>query len=183
MEAKRCSACGQVKKVTEFYKDRTRRDGLTTRCKNCDKTRGRAFYAANPGRKAAYYQANRAQKIREVRAGQRKIRAAAIVIYGGRCELCGAQEWLEFDHPDGDGAEHREVEPWLDMLRRIVREGAPLTDVRLRLLCYPCHHPEVVAAVPRLFRRLAWVAARVGFTDEERTILRDLAEAAKARQT
>jgi len=36
---KRCPACGESKDITEFQKNRTRRDGLQSHCKRCFKTR------------------------------------------------------------------------------------------------------------------------------------------------
>ncbi len=36
-ETKRCSKCGISKALTEFYKDKHTKDGLTILCKDCDK--------------------------------------------------------------------------------------------------------------------------------------------------
>jgi hypothetical protein len=38
---KYCYACDARKPESEFYKDRTRRDGLSIRCKECDRLRNR----------------------------------------------------------------------------------------------------------------------------------------------
>lgn len=37
-----------------------------------------------------------------------RIRDEVIAHYGGRCACCGTTEDLSMDHPDGNGAEHRE---------------------------------------------------------------------------
>ena len=37
MKTKRCSGCGEVKPVSEFNKNRTRKDGLNCYCKECNK--------------------------------------------------------------------------------------------------------------------------------------------------
>jgi hypothetical protein len=34
-----CYKCSETKELTEFYKDRTRKDGLENRCKDCGKNR------------------------------------------------------------------------------------------------------------------------------------------------
>ncbi len=47
---KRCNSCGYTKPPTEFYRDKWKPDGLTRRCKACDKARGRAAYAKKIGR-------------------------------------------------------------------------------------------------------------------------------------
>lgn len=40
-QEKACSLCGLSKPRSEFYPDRTRRDGLQSRCKECERERGR----------------------------------------------------------------------------------------------------------------------------------------------
>ena len=58
---KRCSTCRALKPRDEYYSDRSHKDGLTSRCRECDRARGRAVYAAKldrpvrpiaPGRRA-----------------------------------------------------------------------------------------------------------------------------------
>lgn len=40
-KTKKCAHCGQVKPVTEFYKDSHTRDGLQSWCKQCSNARGK----------------------------------------------------------------------------------------------------------------------------------------------
>ena len=47
MEEKRCTKCGEVKLVSEFYKDTSRRDGLRERCKACRRADSKAYYTAH----------------------------------------------------------------------------------------------------------------------------------------
>jgi len=165
---KRCYACGQVKPGSAFYRDRSRVDGLTGRCRDCDKAKGKADYAANPDRKRDRYLVNR----EEIRAREQATRDRAVAIYGGACVKCGSADWLELDHEGGGGEAHRRIESHRTLYRRIVREGRPVTDVRLRLLCYPCHRPDAVAVIDQLIRRLAYHVPRVGgLTDEQRVTL------------
>lgn len=36
METKKCSTCGEVKSINEFYKRKRRKDGLSSQCKCCE---------------------------------------------------------------------------------------------------------------------------------------------------
>jgi len=38
---KRCCVCAKTKSVNEFYKNRSRKDGIESRCKECTHTWGR----------------------------------------------------------------------------------------------------------------------------------------------
>ncbi len=58
-----------------------------------------------------------------------------MVELGGRCANCGAEDDLEFDHPNGRSWDLRVVSRWTRIIRyrREAREG------NLRLLCKPCN--------------------------------------------
>jgi hypothetical protein len=43
-DSKYCQACRQVKPCTEFYRDRTRPDGFSSRCKACDKAKNHRYW-------------------------------------------------------------------------------------------------------------------------------------------
>lgn len=45
--AKPCSACKIPKELSEFHKDKQRKDGLNPRCKACSKTRNAKLYKEN----------------------------------------------------------------------------------------------------------------------------------------
>lgn len=47
MESKRCPQCGQIKDVGEFYRNKTRRDGFTTYCKECIKENAHDYHQRN----------------------------------------------------------------------------------------------------------------------------------------
>jgi len=44
---KRCSGCGETKNAAEFYRDVSKKDGLSSGCKECVKARSKAYYLAN----------------------------------------------------------------------------------------------------------------------------------------
>lgn len=45
---KRCSACGVVKSLIDFHRDRSRRDGLQNRCKVCNIALNKRWYRDHP---------------------------------------------------------------------------------------------------------------------------------------
>ncbi len=67
-EEKRCSKCGEVKPLDKFAKDKRKRDGRTSACKDCFNAWYRGYWATNVAeeleRNRAYREANR-EKERE----------------------------------------------------------------------------------------------------------------------
>ena len=70
-ETKRCYICGETKAPSEFFKNRTTKDGLTYRCKICKKADDKVWNAANKERIAATSKAWRITN-KERRAAQQK---------------------------------------------------------------------------------------------------------------
>lgn len=50
MDEKKCSKCGEMKPPTEYYKDKSRHDGLARLCRQCDSARARKWRDANADR-------------------------------------------------------------------------------------------------------------------------------------
>lgn len=69
-KSKRCSKCGQVKPVGEFYKHSGHRDGLSTNCRVCLAAYQAAYRAEHREERAAYSAAYRAEHREERRAYQ-----------------------------------------------------------------------------------------------------------------
>jgi hypothetical protein len=59
---KKCSKCGEVKSLSAFGRDKSKKDGLNSWCKECCNVRNRAWNKANPGALASaqkrYYEKN-----------------------------------------------------------------------------------------------------------------------------
>ena len=85
MDTKRCTKCGEVKPLTEFTKDKSKRDGHSPRCKVCTANRKKAYRAAHPEKDSAYGAAWRAANKEKIRAYGEVYRAAnkeKILAYG-----------------------------------------------------------------------------------------------------
>lgn len=76
-----CWKCGCEKPFTDFYKDRSRGDGVACRCKACAKQQAAAWYANNAEKCAekhkATYSPKRQPKTDEQRVAERKASLAA----------------------------------------------------------------------------------------------------------
>ena len=122
---KRCPRCERRKPLSDFHRNAARRDGVHTYCKACN--------AEITGAKAGdprHQEARRAQS--------RRRREKLVADLGGECACCGEDryEFLQIDHINDDGAEHR---------RRLGRPNLATSDIRahglehFRILCANCN--------------------------------------------
>jgi hypothetical protein len=130
MDVKRCGRCGQTKPVSEFYVNRTRKDGRQSICKQCRSAAAKdPDYRARDNERARQrrledpeWGASRTAQAREFSAGNRA-RLSALKM-AMRCTDCGwapadeAEAWrLVFDHVDpstkhDDGASEAVLAWW-----------------------------------------------------------------------
>ena len=57
-----CSKCHEIKEVSEFIKNKSRKDGVGTFCKECMKEYGTEYYKQNADKKKEYYKQNADKK-------------------------------------------------------------------------------------------------------------------------
>lgn len=74
----------------------------------------------------------------------RELRTEVIRIYGGECRRCGETADLQFDHVNGDGADHRAMMGTEDprkFIKHLYERGCPQAPdgFELQLLCVACH--------------------------------------------
>ena len=70
MKTKRCPVCGEYKPYSEYYKDKSRLDGLYNHCKTCQKAYSRAWTSSHMTLHREYikkYQENNKEKVAEAR--------------------------------------------------------------------------------------------------------------------
>ena len=93
-----CPKCEQEKPLQEFGRDRKRNNGRFLWCLACARAYGREQYHKHAvdyrERKRRYHKA---------------VKTAVFTAYGNVCACCGETEplFLDIDHMDNDGAEHR----------------------------------------------------------------------------
>ena len=108
-EHKRCGKCREVKHISKFGRNRSRKDGLKNRCKNCCKTANEKWRAENPEKKLACRRAYRSSpKGREAHRAKRNRRRARkrnapgnatteqikarFDYHGNKCRYCGCSD-------------------------------------------------------------------------------------------
>ena len=128
---KRCTICKQTKEFEEFNKNKSKKDGLNTLCKECSRRRSKQYYKENPDKHKQEVR-KRADKVR--RESQSHILS---YLQQHSCTDCGEKDpvVLEFDHVQGEkefdisAAVRRGIS-----LRRIIKE-IKKCEVR----CANCH--------------------------------------------
>lgn len=92
METKYCSSCEQDLPVTMFSKNRSRKDGLQSKCKECRKKSWKKEYSEN----IDYYKDKRRKQQKNGRDRYKNYKMEC------SCEICGESEscCLDFHHID-----------------------------------------------------------------------------------
>lgn len=120
---KLCTKCGESKTLEEFYKNKSRKDGLDYNCKICCKFRQRLSYEANPEPHKArtlrsYHKNKNPDRIRKRNIKVRysiSVEAYEVMLSGG-CAVCGKSNedevmetgrYLAIDHDHTCCAGHR----------------------------------------------------------------------------
>lgn len=93
MQTKRCPRCGETKPVTAFGRNKAKRDGCQTACRECKAATHRAYYEAHREEWIANANAKIRAKVERVRA----------YLAEHPCVDCGESDplVLEFDHVAG----------------------------------------------------------------------------------
>lgn len=143
---KRCTGCGLVKPLSDFGKRLASFDGLNSRCRDCRYPGYTERQNAPPKDLAADARA------RTAKHGQ-KLREAVFAHYGKVCTCCGSTEDLTIDHPDGDGAAHREEvtgaanRAGIPFYRWLIAQGFP---PGFQTMCRPCNASKINGPACRL---------------------------------
>jgi hypothetical protein len=125
---KQCSACKQIKPVTEFNNNSSKSDGKSSKCKNCNKDYLKQHYTDNP----EYYK----NKSRKYKSDLRELINRLKILRG--CNSCGFNEHpavLDFHHRDGTNKSFNIGSSLHLVSRELLMEEIAKCDV----LCANCH--------------------------------------------
>lgn len=97
MQTKFCNKCGQEKPISEFGKNKSKKDGLQTQCKACVKLYKQKHYSEN---KSYYIEKAKAYR-QKGRENLNEYKSNLI------CSICGEDRWwlLDFHHTNPDEKE------------------------------------------------------------------------------
>lgn len=125
---KKCNRCGKEKEITEFYKNRSMKDGRLGQCKVCKD-------AYDKDRQMTW---GREKRLMNQKRYKQRERLKVIIALGEKCECCGETnyEFLQVDHINGGGRKHR-IATNQDVYRDIIKQGIPKD--KFRILCANCN--------------------------------------------
>ena len=124
---KTCPDCNKDLPTSEFGKNKTKKDGLQSRCKKCDREYKKRYYKNNSD-KLKERACRRRQEIKEWFQEYKQSLS---------CEKCGIDKWylLEFHHPDNN--KEGEV---ADMVHAACGKEKILKEIeKCDVLCANCH--------------------------------------------
>lgn len=174
-DSKRCTGCGQVKPLAEFY---PRADGHHSACSDCHRERSRRYYQdngeqqrarsrrwreANLGKARDIYRrwrdANPEKKREITRRSDETARALVLAHYGTVCACCGTTKDLGIDHVNGGGDEHRRElgrNGGAGFYRWLIDQGYP---AGFQVLCGRCNASKSGGDRCRLYHPLVYLAS------------------------
>jgi len=146
---KRCSRCGEVKLLDEFYRYSKSIDQHGAWCKNCFNKHRQHFREAHRDRERLidhqrYLRSRDEILIRERDRNQQR-KALLVAHYSSnanRCPCCGESNvrFLTIDHINGNGSKHRKSSKCGTgsvFYRWLIKEGMP---EGYQVLCYNCNN-------------------------------------------
>lgn len=132
MTEKQCSKCNEILPITEFSKNKSKRDGFNTYCKSCMKTIRKKHYENN--KKVIIEKQRNINK--KVRLEKRKF--LLTYLNNNPCVDCGEPDpiVLEFDHVD--------PETKLSTISKMISDNVSLEKIKeeirkCEIRCANCH--------------------------------------------
>lgn len=136
-----CSKCNDQKSLDQFNRNKSRKDGLQTFCRDCEKIRGKEYRKTG-----AYLESTRRAN---QRARERRLEFIAQFLLTHPCVDCGNDDIvvLDFDHLD-----NKEFN-----IMTMVRDSKPLSLIQLEIekcevVCRNCHAHRTYSRLEKCWR-------------------------------
>ena len=128
-KTKRCSGCDRVRRVTMFYKNSRKADGLQSCCKDCSKERRKRYWREGENQEKT--------KARTLKRRRRIAQAIYEMLRSTGCSECDENDpiLLEFDHVRGEKT---------SAVSRMIQDGYGLDRIKQEIAkcvvrCVRCH--------------------------------------------
>jgi hypothetical protein len=128
---KQCTICKRTLELFEFNKNKSKRDGLQSHCRSCNKERSKKYYASN---KSKHYKAASIRKQKVIQENRQFV--YAYVLKHG-CIDCGENTpaCCDFDHVNGDK---------IGNVSKMIHQGVSLNTIikeisKCVIRCSNCH--------------------------------------------
>ena len=142
IKAKKCSKCGKIKALYDFYRHKKHLDKCRSECKECSEEYTKT-YRVQPKVKCIQKEQfrKRNEKRKQYNKNEReKLKREIIAGYGGRCACCHEYNhaFLCIDHINGQGTEHRkQIGGNSNLLYRWLRKNN--FPQGFQVLCFNCN--------------------------------------------
>lgn len=139
---KRCSICKLDKDESEFNKNKAKKDGLNTLCRECSNKRSKRYYAEN---QEHHCKVVRKRNLKRQKEAQDYVLS---VLTGAKCTDCPVTDVrvLEFDHVKSKGKKLKHVS-------KMINEGYGIEMLqkeiaKCEIVCANCHRIRTFERTP-----------------------------------
>ncbi|HUW17672.1 MAG TPA: hypothetical protein VMW16_00035 [Sedimentisphaerales bacterium] len=142
INAKKCSKCGKIKAVYDFYAHTQHSDRLRSECKACGAEYTK-IYRVKPKVQAIQKAQSRKRNERNKQHNKTErdsLKTEVFSAYGGKCVCCGENNlmFLSIDHINGQGTRHRrQIGGSSNLLYRWLRKNN--YPKGFQVLCFNCN--------------------------------------------
>ena len=155
---KTCKTCQILKPVSDFTVTDKVRGYYYPHCKLCQAAKKKAKRQSDPATynayQRSYYEKNKEKLLPRARKANakayRNMKAEILSLLGGKCAVCGITQFLQVDHVQGNGGEHRGRTPNNHTTSlRDIRNAARADEAegKYQLLCANHHYEKTLTEI------------------------------------
>lgn len=127
-----CCRCGQTKSLDKFSKDKNRKDGFYTYCKECSSIDAKKHYAANKDKRKS-----------DVREWHKKNKSKHTIVESKRCPKCDTVK--DASMFDKDSSQITGLRNWCKECRKVKWFDNREENLKKKHICYQKNKPKILA--------------------------------------
>ena len=151
---KRCYTCGSEKELSEFYRNKSRKDGYHDECKVCTKKERRRYYANTEEYRKKhraeinkigknYYRCNKVKILNKYKEVKKTNKKWLYEYLGNYCKKCGYDKCLSALHVHHiDPRQKKSADDTISVLSKSLQHEAfkkKIISLKCIILCANCH--------------------------------------------